>query len=54
MAKPKLWKNLTIRIPEPLHREFKALIVQNNDSIKDILVEKINGYIDEKKKTIVY
>jgi len=54
MAKPKLWKNLTIRIPEPLHKELKMLVVQHNDVIKDILVERINQYIDEKKKTVVY
>ena len=54
MAKPKLWKNLTIRIPEPLHKELKMLVVQNNDTIKDILVERINQYIDERKKTVIY
>ncbi len=49
-----LWKNLTIRIPEPLHQEFKLLTIQNKDVMKDILVEKINQYVDDKKKTVVY
>lgn len=48
------WKNLTIRIPEPLHKEFKLLALENDDVMKDILVGKINSYIAEKKKTVVY
>jgi len=51
---PIVWKNLTIRIPEELHEEFKILAIQKKHVMKDILVEKINSYIAENKKTVVY
>jgi len=53
-TEPPKWKNLTIRIPEELHEDFKILTIKNKHVMKDILVEKINQYIDEKKKTVVY
>ncbi len=51
---PIIWKNLTIRIPETLHKEFKVLALENDDVMKDILVERINQYIGEKKTPVVY
>ena len=41
-------KNLHLQITEALHHAFKVECAQNNQSIKDALIELINYYVENK------
>jgi parG len=42
-------KQLTVRIDEPLHREFKAFVSSRGESINDVVTRLINSYIENNK-----
>lgn len=42
-------KQLTVRIDEPLHREFKTFVSSQGESINEVVTKLINDYIDHNK-----
>ena len=47
-------KNLVINMEDELHREFKRTTAGNDESMKDVVVNCIKMYLDDKKKVIIH
>ena len=37
-----------------LHREFKRTTADNGESMKDVVINCIKAYLDDKKKVIIH
>lgn len=47
-------KNLVINIEDSLHKEFKRTTADNEESMKDVVVDFIRKYLDDKKKVVIH
>jgi predicted HicB family RNase H-like nuclease len=44
-------KQLTLRLPEDLHREFKVITAKKGQSMGEVAVELIRKYLDDDLKS---
>jgi len=47
-------KNLVINIDGNLHKEFKKTTADNEVTMKDVIVDCIRKYLDNKKKVVIH
>ena len=47
-------KNLIINIDDNLHKDFKRTTADNEESMKDVIVDSIKKYLDDKKKVVIH
>jgi len=47
-------KNLVINIDDKLHKDFKRTTADNEESMKDVIVDFIKKYLDDKKKVVIH
>ena len=47
-------KNLVINIDDQLHKDFKRTTADNEESMKDVIVDCIKSYLANKKKVVIH
>jgi len=47
-------KNLVINIDDQLHKDFKRTTADNEESMKDVIVECITNYLANKRKVVIH
>ena len=46
-------KNLVINIDDQLHKDFKRTTADNEESMKDVIVDFIKKYLADKNKVVI-
>lgn len=44
------FKQFTIRMPEDMHRQFKAKVASEGKTMLEVILKLVQGYLDESKK----
>jgi len=47
-------KNLVINIDEQLHKDFKRTTADNEESMKNVIVDCIKSYLANKRKVVIH
>lgn len=47
-------KNLVINIDDQLHKDFKRTTADNEESMKDVIVDSIKIYLAGKNKVVIH
>jgi len=47
-------KNLVLNIDGQLHKDFKRTTADNEESMKDVIVDCMKKYLNNKKKVVIH